>query len=197
MENIYDLLLKRFFDVLLSFFLISAFSLPMLIISLMIKLSSAGNILYWSERVGRGQSLFWMPKFRTMHSDTPPLATHLLSDIDNRLTFFGKFLRKTSLDELPQLFSIFKGDMSFVGPRPLACHHYDRDLEQGNITRKVLRGGLLGLGHIHKGTAEMGSPEYEYEYIDSYIKKSSLGLLLLDLWIIWKGLIVVLKGKGL
>ncbi len=125
MENIYDLLLKRFFDVLLSFFLISAFSLPMLIISLMIKLSSAGNILYWSERVGRGQSLFWMPKFRTMHSDTPPLATHLLSDIDNRLTFFGKFLRKTSLDELPQLFSIFKGDMSFVGPRPALFNQED------------------------------------------------------------------------
>lgn len=112
-------------------------------------------------------------------------------------TFMGKIIKAFYLDELPQFWCIFIGDMSFVGPRPLACHHFERDLAQGNVTRKIIKGGLLGLGHIHKGTLEMGSPEYEYEYIDSFLEKSSFDLLLLDLWIVWKGLLVVIKGKGL
>ena len=87
--------------------------------------------------------------------------------------------------------------MSIVGPRPLAVHHYERDLQQGNVTRKLLKGGLLGLGHINKGTPEMGNPLYEYEYIDQYLRRGSLGLLALDLWIIWRGIRVILKGKGL
>ena len=86
--------------------------------------------------------------------------------------------------------------MSLVGPRPLATCHYERDLAQGNVTRKLLKGGLLGLGHINKGTAEMGNPEYEYEYVDQYIQRSSWSLLMLDLWIIWKGILVIIKGGG-
>ena len=74
--------------------------------------------------------------------------------------------------------------------------HYERDREQGNVTRFLLRGGLLGLGHINKGTAEMGNPVYEYEYVDEYIKRSSLGLLKLDLWIIWRGIVVIARGGG-
>ena len=80
------------------------------------------------------------------------------------------------------------GNMSIVGPRPLAVHHYERDLAQGNVTRSLLKGGLLGLGHVNKGTKEIGTPVYEYEYIDQYLKLSSLGLLWLDLEIIGRGL---------
>lgn len=118
----------------------------------------------------------WMPESRTM---------------------VGKFVKAFYLDELPQFWSIFIGDMSFVGPRPLAIHHYERDLNQGNISRKLIKGGLLGLGHIHKGTSNMGTPDYEYEYIDKYINSSTFGILFLDLKILYKGLLVVVKGKGL
>ena len=111
-------------------------------------------------------------------------------------TITGNFVKKWYLDELPQFYSIFKGDMSFVGPRPLSIIHYERDLAQGNVSRKLIKGGLLGYGHIHKGTSEMGNPKFEYEYIKKVLTYPQIKLLFLDLYIIWKGFLLVLKGGG-
>lgn len=111
-------------------------------------------------------------------------------------TYMGAFVKKTYLDEIPQFFLILKGDMSFVGPRPLAVHHYERDLAQGNVTRRLIRGGLLGYGHVRKGTPDFGKPEFEYEYVHRYMTYSPWKLLLTDLYVIWRGIVVVSKAGG-
>ena len=117
--------MKRLFDLIFSILLLIIFMIPMILISFLILFSSKGPVLYFSDRVGRDNNIFKMPKFRSMKIDTPVVATHLILKADQYLSPVGGFLRKYSLDELPQFFSILKGDMSFVGPRPALFNQYD------------------------------------------------------------------------
>ena len=142
-------MIKRIVDLLLALFALLFLAVIILIIAVMVKLSSIGPALYWSNRVGRNNNLFKMPKFRTMQVDTPAVATHLLPDARQFLTPVGSFLRKTSLDELPQLWSIIKGDMSFVGPRPALFNQADLIELRSNYGVDKLLPGLTGWAQIN------------------------------------------------
>jgi O-antigen biosynthesis protein WbqP len=118
-------LMKRLFDITLAVWLLAVFSIPMAIIAALIRLNSIGPALYWSDRIGKDNTVFKMPKFRTMRQGTPAVATHLLNNPNRYVTPIGKILRKVSLDELPQIYSVLIGDMSFVGPRPALFNQDD------------------------------------------------------------------------
>ena len=159
--------MKRIFDLVVSFFSIIAFSLPMGLVALLIKFDSRGPIIYWSSRVGRHNIIFKMPKFRTMQVGTPAVATHLLSGSGQYLTLVGSFLRKSSLDELPQLWSILVGDMSFVGPRPALFNQDDLITLRAQYGVDKLVPGLTGWAQVN-GRDELSIPikvQYEAEYL--------------------------------
>lgn len=150
--------MKRLFDFTCSLLALCAFSIPLALVALTVKLTSHGPIVYWSDRVGRHNKIFKMPKFRTMRVDTPAVATHLLSDPARFLTPVGSFLRKSSLDELPQLWSIIKGDMSFVGPRPALFNQDDLiALRTEHGVHQILP-GLTGWAQVN-GRDELPIPE--------------------------------------
>ena len=183
--------MKRFFDFICSFIAFIFLVIPMLVVALAVKLTSPGSILYWSDRVGRNNIIFKMPKFRTMRTDTPAVATHLLGDPDRWLTPIGKFLRKTSLDELPQLFSILTGDMSIVGPRP-ALYNQD-DLVALRTEKGVhkLTPGLTGWAQIN-GRDELPIP-VKVDFDVWYLDHRSFWL---DLKIIVMTFVKVLRKEG-
>lgn len=160
--------MKRLFDFVLALFVTIALALPILLVAIAVRLTSSGPALYWSDRVGRGNIIFKMPKFRTMHVGTPAVATHLLSDSGQYLTPIGSFLRKSSLDELPQLWSIFTGDMSFVGPRPALFNQDDLIALRIQYGIDQLAPGLTGWAQVN-GRDELSIPlkvEYEVEYLN-------------------------------
>jgi O-antigen biosynthesis protein WbqP len=183
--------MKRTFDLFLALCAGVVLLVPILFMALAVRLTSPGPALYWSDRVGRNNVIFRMPKFRSMRVGTPAVATHLLADAHSHLTPFGSFLRKSSLDELPQLWSILAGDMSFVGPRPALFNQQDLiDLrtEQGVHT---LVPGLTGWAQVN-GRDEL--PIHAKLMLDvAYLHRVSFWF---DLWILWLTFVKVLRRDG-
>ncbi len=183
--------MKRLFDFLLALLFALILAAPLLVVALLVRLTSTGPILYWSDRVGRDNKIFSMPKFRSMRIGTPEVATHLLADPAAHLTPIGPLLRKSSLDELPQLWSILIGDMSFVGPRPALFNQQDLiDLRtQKNVHHLVP--GLTGWAQIN-GRDELPIPE-KVALDAEYLAKQSFWF---DIKILWLTGLKVLLGHG-
>jgi len=163
-----ELCIKRWVDIVLAGSLLVVFFIPMTIIAGMVKLTSKGPVLYWSDRVGRENKLFRMPKFRTMRVGTPALATHLIIDPNKFLTPIGPILRKSSLDELPQLWSIIRGDMSFVGPRPALFNQDDLIILRTKYDVHTIVPGLTGWAQVN-GRDELPIPlkvQLDVEYME-------------------------------
>lgn len=164
--------MKRVFDFVLAVFASLVLAVPILLVALVVALTSRGPVLYWSDRVGRNNTLFKMPKFRSMQIGTPAVATHLLTNPDAYLTPVGGFLRKSSLDELPQLWSIIHGDMSFVGPRPALFNQDDLIQLRTDAGVHQLLPGLTGWAQIN-GRDELPIPDKVALDIE-YMQKKSL-----------------------
>jgi len=183
---------KRAFDISFSILLILLLSPLFIVIALIIKMISKGPVLYWSSRVGKNNKLFRMPKFRSMLIDAPQVPTHLLPEPSVYLTRVGSFLRRTSMDELPQLFSILTGELSFVGPRPALFNQDDLVVLRTEQGVHVLVPGLTGWAQIN-GRDELPIPikaQFDYEYLQRRSFK-------FDLYIIFKTAFKVVRGDGI
>lgn len=161
-------MLKRSIDIFLSLIALLLLILPIILLALIVKITSPGPALYWSSRVGINNSKFMMPKFRSMHINTPAVATHLLEDPSQHLTEVGSFIRKTSLDELPQLWCILIGKMSFVGPRPALFNQDDLIRERTNHGVDKLKPGLTGWAQINgrDGLPILEKVAFDVEYMN-------------------------------
>jgi O-antigen biosynthesis protein WbqP len=183
--------MKRLFDLVLALFAGIVLLLPIIIVSLLVRFTSPGPVLYWSDRVGRRNILFKMPKFRTMRIGTPAVATHLLADPHTYLTPIGSFLRKSSLDELPQLWSILAGDMSFVGPRPALFNQNDLIELRTQCGVDQLLPGLTGWAQVN-GRDELPIPD-KVKLDQEYLHKANM---LFDLRILCLTFEKVVKRDG-
>ena len=183
--------MKRVFDLLLAALAGLVLIIPVILVAILVRMTSKGPILYWSDRVGRNNIIFKMPKFRSMQIGTPAVATHLLSNPDTYLTPIGSFLRKSSLDELPQLLSILKGDMSFVGPRPALFNQQDLIALRTEQGVQTLVPGLTGWAQVN-GRDELPIPE-KVKLDVVYLQRQSLGF---DIRILWLTFIKVLRRDG-
>jgi len=183
--------LKRLFDITLALCAGLFLLLPLVLTALAVRCTSSGPALYWSDRVGRNNRIFKMPKFRSMRVDTPAVATHLLDNPGAYLTPIGSFLRKSSLDELPQLWSIFRGDMSFVGPRPALFNQQDLIELRTSAGVHALLPGLTGWAQVN-GRDELEIP-LKVKFDAEYLQRRSMRF---DLWILWLTFLKVLRRDG-
>jgi len=183
--------MKRCFDILVALVAGLLLLAPGLLIALAVKVTSTGPVLYWSHRVGRDNRLFAMPKFRSMYLNAPTVATHLLADPTRWITPLGRFLRASSLDELPQLWSILKGDMSLVGPRPALFNQDDLIALRTQHGVQALRPGLTGWAQIN-GRDELAVPD-KVALDVYYLRHRSLAL---DLKILLRTVVKVFAGEG-
>ncbi len=183
--------MKRAFDIFFGCLAVLVLFLPLLLVGLAVRLTSSGPALYWSDRIGRNNTIFKMPKFRSMRLGTPAVATHLLADASSHLTPIGSFLRKSSLDELPQLWSILVGDMSFVGPRPALFNQHDLIELRTQAGVHVLPPGLTGWAQVN-GRDELPLPK-KVALDTEYLKHQDFWF---DIKIIWLTALKVLQRKG-
>jgi O-antigen biosynthesis protein WbqP len=184
--------MKRIVDLVVGLSTLVVLVAPIVMVAILVKLTSKGSVLYWSDRVGRKNKIFRMPKFRTMQMDTPEMATHLMNTPDTYLSPIGGFIRRSSLDELPQLWSILKGNMSFVGPRP-ALFNQD-DLVALRTERGVdsLMPGLTGWAQVN-GRDELPIPEKVALDVE-YLERQSFWF---DMYILWLTILKVLRRDGI
>ncbi|WP_205927881.1 sugar transferase [Rhizobium terricola] len=185
-------MLKRSIDIILSLLAGLVFLLPCILVAILVKATSKGPVLFWSDRVGRDNAIFKMPKFRSMRTDTPNVATHQLTQPEVYITPVGKFIRKTSLDELPQVWSILVGDMSIVGPRPALFNQDDLIKLRTEAGVHKLRPGLTGLAQV-RGRDDL-SIEEKVAMDREYLEQQSLWL---DIKIILMTLPVITSRTGI
>ena len=183
--------LKRLFDLSLAVAAALVLALPVAAVAMLVRFTSSGPAVYWSDRVGRRNEIFRMPKFRTMRIGTPAVASHLLTDAKSHLTPVGSFLRRTSLDELPQLWSILVGDMSFVGPRPALFNQYDLIDLRTQQGVHALMPGLTGWAQVN-GRDELPIPE-KVKLDAVYLQQQSF---LFDIRILWMTFLKVIHMDG-
>jgi len=184
-------IMKYIFDLLLGIAIFVLLVVPMLLIAIAVRLTSKGSALYWSDRVGKNNKIFKMPKFRSMLIDTPDVATHLLNNPDSYLSPIGGFLRRSSLDELPQLFSVLKGDMSFVGPRPALFNQEDLIALRTEKGVDKLLPGITGWAQVN-GRDELSIPDKVALDIE-YLNRQSFWF---DMKILWMTFLKVVKRDG-
>ena len=182
---------KHFFDLILGVVVFILLAAPMLLIVIIVRLTSKGSALYWSDRVGSNNKIFKMPKFRSMLVDTPTVATHLLDNPDAYLSPIGDFLRRSSLDELPQLFSVLKGDMSFVGPRPALFNQEDLITLRTEKGVDKLLPGITGWAQVN-GRDELSIPDKVALDVE-YLSRQSFWF---DVKILWMTFLKVINRDG-
>jgi O-antigen biosynthesis protein WbqP len=183
--------MKQVFDLLLGIAILALLATPMLLIAIAVRLTSKGPALYWSDRIGKDNKIFKMPKFRSMLTNAPAVATHLLNNPDSYLSPIGSFLRSSSLDELPQLFSVLRGDMSFVGPRPALFNQEDLiALRTANGVDKLLP-GITGWAQVN-GRDELSIPDKVVLDVE-YLNRQSFWF---DIKILWMTFLRVMKRDG-